>query len=130
MISGLDPWAGAAFLTHAVGGRHESSGIGPTRITLTCRTIFTGRCRDHLTRSVDGWLCMPRPVTGHRDVTRVELRLSQQLAERVYRYAKVEGMTLSQSGERLLEFALIELASDAAPHRRPDADGGDHSSEA
>lgn len=73
---------------------------------------------------------MPRPVMGHRDVTRVELRLSQQLAERVYRYAKVEGMTLSQSGERLLEFALTELCSDSAQHRRHHADNGDHSSEA
>jgi len=53
---------------------------------------------------------MPRPVMGHRDVTRVEMRLSSPLAERVYSYAKAEGLTLSQSGERLLEFALTKLS--------------------
>jgi len=62
---------------------------------------------------------------GHRDVTRVEMRLSQQLAERVYRYAKAEGMTLSQSGERLLEFALTELTNKSEPRRRRHTDDGE-----
>jgi hypothetical protein len=68
---------------------------------------------------------MPRPVMGRRDGTRVEFRLSPSLAERVYTYAKAEGLTLSQSGERLLDLALAQLASEADPHRRSHANDGD-----
>lgn len=55
---------------------------------------------------------MSRPVMGRRDRTRVEFRLSPQLAERVYGYAKAEGLTLSQSGERLIDLALTVLSDD------------------
>ena len=72
---------------------------------------------------------MPRPVMGRRDGTRVEFRLSPPLAERVYTYAKAEGLTLSQSGERLLEFALVELSGEAGPTRRSRISNGDHIAE-
>jgi hypothetical protein len=49
---------------------------------------------------------MARPVMGRRDRVRVEFGLSPELAERVYRYARRQGWTLSQTGERLLMHAL------------------------
>ena len=47
-------------------------------------------------------MSMPRPVMGRRERVRVEFGLSPELAERVYDYAQHEGLTLSQTGERLL----------------------------
>lgn len=49
---------------------------------------------------------MPRPLMGGRDRVRVEFGLPPELAERVYRYAKTEKLTLSRAGERLLERGL------------------------
>jgi hypothetical protein len=49
---------------------------------------------------------MPRPVMGRRQRVRVEFGLSPGLAERVYDYAKAEGLSLSQTGERLLSQGL------------------------
>ena len=49
---------------------------------------------------------MPRPMMERRSRVRVELGLSPSLADRLYAYAKCEGLTLSQTGERLLTRAL------------------------
>lgn len=49
---------------------------------------------------------MPRPVMERRHRVRVEFGLSPNVAERVYEYAKAHGLTLSQTGERLLARAL------------------------
>lgn len=59
---------------------------------------------------------MSRPVMGRRDRVRVEFSLSPGLAERIYCYAKAENLTLSQTGERLLDGALpADRAKSAAP---------------
>lgn len=49
---------------------------------------------------------MPRPKMERRSRVRVEFGLSPSLADRLYAYAKCEGLTLSQTGERLLTRAL------------------------
>ena len=49
---------------------------------------------------------MPRPMMERRSRVRVEFGLSPSLADRLYAYAKCEGLTLSQTGERLLTRAL------------------------
>lgn len=54
---------------------------------------------------------MQRPVMERRRRVRVEFGLSPDVAERVYEYAKAEGLTLSQCGERLLSRALADLPS-------------------
>ena len=67
---------------------------------------------------------MSRPVMGRRERVRVEFGLSPELAERVYHYARLEGWTLSQTGERLLTRALAEVgpvtAQRGASHRDRD----------
>jgi hypothetical protein len=67
---------------------------------------------------------MPRPVMGRRDRVRVEFGSSPELAERVYHYARLEGLTLSQTGERLLTRALAKAgtvtAQPGARHRDSD----------
>mgnify|MGYP001551906005 FL=1 len=51
---------------------------------------------------------MPRPVMQRRKRVRVEFGLSPELADRVYEYARQQGLTLSQTGERLLDRALSD----------------------
>ncbi|MCV7224655.1 hypothetical protein [Mycolicibacterium komossense] len=57
----------------------------------------------------------------------MEFRLSPPLAERVYTYAKAQGLTLSQSGERLLDLALAEITGEADAHGCSHAQDGDRS---
>ena len=49
---------------------------------------------------------MARPVMKRRERVRVEFSLTPELAARVYDYADAQGLTLSQTGERLLGGAL------------------------
>lgn len=50
-----------------------------------------------------------RPTMDRKgDRVRVEFSLSATLAESIYRYAKGNELTLSQTGERLLAKALID----------------------
>ena len=58
---------------------------------------------------------MARPVMGRRERVRVEFSLSPALADQVYRYAKIENLTLSQAGERLLADALARSTHPMAP---------------
>lgn len=51
---------------------------------------------------------MARPVMKRRERVRVEFGLSPELAARVYDYADTEGLTLSQTGERLLSQAFSD----------------------
>lgn len=58
---------------------------------------------------------MARPVMKRRERVRVEFSLSPELASRIYDYADAAGLTLSQTGERLLAGALTDQPStDAA----------------
>jgi len=68
---------------------------------------------------------MPRPVMGRRDRVRVEFGLSPELAERVYHYARLEGLTLSQTGERLLTRALAEAGKVSAQRGARNCDSDD-----
>jgi hypothetical protein len=43
---------------------------------------------------------------GHRERVRVEFGLSPEVADAIYRYAKAEGLSLSEAGTRLLKSAL------------------------
>lgn len=63
---------------------------------------------------------MPRPMMERRSRVRVEFGLSPSLADRLYAYAKCEGLTLSQTGERLLTRAL----SDEIQHPSVEPDRG------
>jgi hypothetical protein len=68
---------------------------------------------------------MPRPVMGRRERVRVEFGLSPELAERVYDYAQHEGLTLSQTGERLLSRGLSRAVGPAERmHPRHDDGSG------
>lgn len=49
---------------------------------------------------------MARPVMKRRERVRVEFSLTPELAARIYDYADAQGLTLSQTGERLLAGAL------------------------
>lgn len=57
---------------------------------------------------------MARPVMRRRERVRVEFGLSPELAERVYNYAYAEGLTLAETGERLLTQALSNAADPSA----------------
>jgi hypothetical protein len=59
---------------------------------------------------------------GHRDRIRVEFSLPPDLAERVYRYAKDAGLTLSQTGARLLAAALRCPPDTTTETAAPDTD--------
>lgn len=64
---------------------------------------------------------MPRPLMGRRDRVRVEFGLPPELAERVYRYAKTEKLTLSRAGEHLLERGLSRTGrGNGSGARHPD----------
>ena len=58
---------------------------------------------------------MARPVMKRRERVRVEFGLSPELAAQIYGYAEAEGLTLSQSGERLLTQALSVPAGPGLP---------------
>ncbi|MBP2455135.1 hypothetical protein [Mycolicibacterium lutetiense] len=57
---------------------------------------------------------MARPIMRRRERVRVEFGLSPQLAERVYDYAYAQGLTLAETGERLLAQALSNAADSSA----------------
>lgn len=60
---------------------------------------------------------MDRPVMGRRDRVRVELGLSPSVAEALYTYAKAEGLTLSQTGDRALTAGLDRITDSAKRSR-------------
>ncbi|ANW62234.1 hypothetical protein BCA37_00175 [Mycobacterium sp. djl-10] len=51
-------------------------------------------------------------MMGRRARVRVEFGLSPSLADDVYGYAKCEGLTLSQAGERLLAHGLSTVRAE------------------
>jgi hypothetical protein len=63
-------------------------------------------------------MSMARPVMKRRERVRVEFGLSPELAAQIYDYADTEGLTLSQTGERLLAQALSG-SRDSDPSREP-----------
>jgi hypothetical protein len=73
-----------------------------------------------------GFTSMARPVMKRRQRVRVEFSLSPELAEQVYDYADAEGLTPSQTGERLLALAPQDDASPPPDrrHRHPLWSGG------
>lgn len=59
---------------------------------------------------------MARPVMGRRSKVRVELSLTAEVAAEVYERAREQNRTLSQTGERLLTYALSETTGlDSSP---------------